>query len=1286
MIIYVGIKHFFLKNLRVRDSGGGIINLDRDDTSIVDGNPLGRLRFSGDDPTAGAFNRGAEIRGEAAGTWSTNNYPTELQFYTTATNTDLLALKLDSSQNATFSGDVTTSGHYFADTHFRSSDSNATLSATGGGGVYLRPDGFDQTSSQVFIAASTGDASITGITTSKAFRTASNSDTYSLITRDNLSSNYPLYVQNVVNDAGSKIARFAYGSATANAGTQVFAIGADGIFADVLLDMGANILPSTDSTYDLGSTTLRWANVWADNINGDPPVNGSGTADRVALWTDSNTLGSSNIVQDGTNVAIGITSADYRLDVGGAIGLSGRLHIDTVGDEYKIGSDDYTTDQTSGVMVRPADNANPTDGDALFVVRSGGGSPRLFVEHSGVTGTSNSTFTVGATSTRGNGSVVLSSTGDSYITNQLALGKSAASYQLDVDGSIKASSQGRFANGSAAAPAYSFDTDSDTGMYRVTTNALGFATAGTNALTIGASQNSTFAGDIRASVDSSHDIGTDTVRFANVYADNFHGLAKDLEVTSNDTFTGTYSLLWHSGADVYSSTFMTINGATDTFSVPNISTTGDITIGADSGGERKLIIHGGASGSIEGGDIELHLAADYDSTYAYYRIDAYADDFRIGREGTTDILLDSAGNTRFYGTVGINMAPPSAYQFATSYTQTDPNADFRFAHFIDANFSGADNTTADREQGGVFIDIDSSADGDASNEHRLYGIYLDQRFTGFSDSVTGVYSRVESNNGTEKTANIQAVHGIAIHDSGVNGGVSSIYGGKFETYVEDDGDMDNSYGAFGRVLVNSTRAVNVDATFGGYFEVQTDSPSAITYGTMAAIRGVIDNNEGAVPTFGNQYLLFGTYQGTKGSNAYGLYLEAEDKNYLSSKLGIGVSDPDNTLDIDSSFTNSVQIRGTGTYSLFSYHDSGGVGWATGSGTSYDNLVYLDAANDIIHFYTAQSNRMRIDSLGHVGIGISPAYRLHVYHPTTNVVARFESGDASAYIELHDDSSGTYGCLLGHAAGTNDLFHVSDANVTRHFRIVTASAGVGVKGADFYTDGDYGVQIHGSGNSSEGGHLTLKKASSYTYQYCIDNFQDNLRFFRQNDDGTAGVVYANIASDGDLQIARYLEHYGDTNSYLGWSAADDFRIVTGGRELVRLDEGTDPDIAKFMTDEFRMYSNGDFHADGDVVAYSTTASSDKRLKKNIKPINNALDIVDKLQGVHFNWKKDDKKSIGYIAQDVEKILPEMVSEKTHFDEGEFKTVNYAAMVSIMGEAIKELKAEVEQLKKQINGSS
>ena len=65
-------------------------------------------------------------------------------------------------------------------------------------------------------------------------------------------------------------------------------------------------------------------------------------------------------------------------------------------------------------------------------------------------------------------------------------------YELDVVGSIKASVQSRFANGSASTPAYSFDGDSDTGIYRATTNALGFSTAGTNRLTIDSSGNATF--------------------------------------------------------------------------------------------------------------------------------------------------------------------------------------------------------------------------------------------------------------------------------------------------------------------------------------------------------------------------------------------------------------------------------------------------------------------------------------------------------------------------------------------------------------------------------------------------------------------------------------------------------------------------------------------------------------------------------------------------------------------------------------------------------------------------
>ena len=91
---------------RARAFGGGVLYLERDDTSIVAGNPLGRIRFSGDDPVNGTFNYGAEIRANAAGTWATDNYPTELHFYTKFDDTDLLALRLDKNQNTHLSGSL----------------------------------------------------------------------------------------------------------------------------------------------------------------------------------------------------------------------------------------------------------------------------------------------------------------------------------------------------------------------------------------------------------------------------------------------------------------------------------------------------------------------------------------------------------------------------------------------------------------------------------------------------------------------------------------------------------------------------------------------------------------------------------------------------------------------------------------------------------------------------------------------------------------------------------------------------------------------------------------------------------------------------------------------------------------------------------------------------------------------------------------------------------------------------------------------------------------------------
>ena len=94
-------------------------------------------------------------------------------------------------------------------------------------------------------------------------------------------------------------------------------------------------------------------------------------------------------------------------------------------------------------------------------------------------------------------------------------------------------------------------------------------------------------------------------------------------------------------------------------------------------------------------------------------------------------------------------------------------------------------------------------------------------------------------------------------------------------------------------------------------------------------------------------------------------------------VGIGVGNPDNALDINSSYTNSVHIQGTGSHNLYSYHDSAGVGWATGAGTSFTNLVYMDSSNNI-RTYTNGTEKMCITSGGDVGIAVTaPVTKLQV---------------------------------------------------------------------------------------------------------------------------------------------------------------------------------------------------------------------------------------------------------------------------------------------------------------------
>lgn len=93
--------------------------------------------------------------------------------------------------------------------------------------------------------------------------------------------------------------------------------------------------------------------------------------------------------------------------------------------------------------------------------------------------------------------------------------------------------------------------------------------------------------------------------------------------------------------------------------------------------------------------------------------------------------------------------------------------------------------------------------------------------------------------------------------------------------------------------------------------------------------------------------------------------------------------------------------------------------------------------------------------------------------------------------------------------------------------------------------------------------------------------------------------------------------------------------------------------------------------GTLSATVFNSLSDSTLKDNVLPINNALDVINNLSGVGFNWKESGQHSFGVLAQDMEKVLPDLVGNINNL-----KTVNYDGIIAFLIEAIKELNNKLE----------
>jgi hypothetical protein len=104
--------------------------------------------------------------------------------------------------------------------------------------------------------------------------------------------------------------------------------------------------------------------------------------------------------------------------------------------------------------------------------------------------------------------------------------------------------------------------------------------------------------------------------------------------------------------------------------------------------------------------------------------------------------------------------------------------------------------------------------------------------------------------------------------------------------------------------------------------------------------------------------------------------------------------------------------------------------------------------------------------------------------------------------------------------------------------------------------------------------------------------------------------------------------------------------------------------------------GDVLVSGIITSTDYNSTSDINLKENIQRIENPVDKVLQLNGVSFNWKESGRASMGVIAQEVERVIPELVNT------GDVKTVNYNGLIGVLIEVVKEQQKEIDYLKGKI----
>ena len=178
----------------------------------------------------------------------------------------------------------------------------------------------------------------------------------------------------------------------------------------------------------------------------------------------------------------------------------------------------------------------------------------------------------------------------------------------------------------------------------------------------------------------------------------------------------------------------------------------------------------------------------------------------------------------------------------------------------------------------------------------------------------------------------------------------------------------------------------------------------------------------------------------------------------------------------------------------------------------------------------------------------------------------------------------------------------------------------------------------------------------------------------------------VTVTGDLTCTGNLDLPDDSDILLGDN--DEFRIFhdeSNGLNYIQpfnngplILKGSSDTLAKFIADgAAELYFDGskkfETTSSGITVTGTVTETSDIAYKSDIKPITNTLDKIQQITGYKYRLDNSSIDSMGVIAQDVEKVFPELV----HGDEGN-KTLQYSGLIGVLVEAVKDLSAKVKAL--------